>query len=344
MASDPIRVGIVGLGRSGWSNHAQSLAKRPDYRVLAVADGVPERRAEAQQALGCTAHAEFADLVADERLELVVVCTPSVTHLDVAVAALRAGRHVLVEKPMATSVAEVDRMVGAATAAGRVLTVFQNRRLDADFLKVQELLASGVLGPVHLIRMGRHGYQRRSDWQTLRRMGGGQLNNWGAHVLDQALLLLGGEYQGLFADLQHTVSAGDAEDHVKVVLKGNDGAVVDVEITSACAYPSPDWLIMGRYGSLTGSTSRLEWKYYDPAALPPLTAEAGPAAGRSYGKAEEIPWVSLVADLRGGPNITATYYDRLYATLREGAPLLVTPESVRRQIALFDEIRGRSGF
>lgn len=344
MASDPIRVGIVGLGRSGWSNHAQALSKRPDYRVVAVADGVAERRVEAEQALGCTTYEDFHALVADNRIELVVVSTPSFTHVEVAEAALRAGRNVLVEKPMATSVAEVDRMISAAQAAGRVLTVFQNRRLDADFLKVQDVLASGVLGPVHLIRMGRHGYQRRSDWQTLRSMGGGQLNNWGAHVVDQALLLLRGAYQELFADLQHTVSAGDAEDHVKVLLKGNDGMVVDVEITTACAYPSPDWLIMGRYGSLTGSTGRLEWKYYDPSALPPLTAEAGPAAGRSYGKAEEIPWRTEVAELKGGPNITATYYDRLYATLRDGAPLLVTPESVRRQIALFDEIRRRSGF
>ena len=343
MASDAVRVGIVGLGRSGWSNHATTVPKLPGFTVAAVADAVPERRAEAESTLGCRAYADYRELVADPELELVVVCTPSHTHADVAVAALRAGRHVLVEKPMAASLAEVDRMIAAAAEAGRILTVFQNRRLDPDFLKVQEILASGVLGPIHLIKMGRHGYQRRSDWQTLRKLGGGQLNNWGAHVVDQALLLLGGEYAELFADLQHTVSAGDAEDHVKVVLRGRQGTVVDVEITSACAYPVPDWTIMGRHGTLTGSTSRLEWKHYDPAALPALVADEGPAAGRSYGRPEQIPWQTEAAEVRGG-NITAEYYARLRATLREGAPLFVTPESVRRQIALFDEIRRKSGF
>jgi len=343
MPSEPVRVGIVGLGRSGWSNHFQTLAKQPEYQVVAVADAVPERRAEAERALPCTAYPDYAGLLRDGRVELCVVCTPSFSHAEIAGAALRAGRHVLVEKPMASSVAEVDALIAAAAAAGRVLTVFQNRRLDADFVRVQQILASGVLGPVHLIRMGRHGYQRRSDWQTVRRLGGGQLGNWGAHVLDQALLLLGGGYRELFADLQHTVSAGDAEDHVKVVLRGGDGLVLDVEITSACAYPQPNWLIMGRFGSLTGSTSRLEWRYYDPAALPALVADEGPAADRAYGRPEEIPWRSETAEVRGG-NTTVAYYERLRATLREGAPLLVTPQSVRRQIALFDDIRARSGF
>ena len=335
-------MGLIGLGRSGWSNHFQQLSKLPGFQIVAVADAVPERRAEAEAALPCTAHAEAAGLLADPGVELVVVCTPSHTHAAVAEAALLAGKHTLVEKPMAGSVAEADRMIAAAERSGRVLTVFQNRRLDGDFLQVQEVLASGVLGPVHLIKMGRHGYQRRSDWQTLRRLGGGQLGNWGAHVLDQALLLLGGEYREMFADLQHVCSAGDAEDHVKVVLRGADGLVVDVEITSACAYPSPDWVVMGRYGTLTGSGSRLEWKYYEPAALPDLVADEGPAAGRSYGS-EQIPWQTAQATPRGG-NITAAYYERLWATLRQGAPLFVTPQSVRRQIALFDDIRARSGF
>lgn len=342
MAADAVRVGIVGLGRSGWSNHATTLPKLPGYVVTAVADAVAERRAEAERTLGCTAHADYHDLLAAPDVELVVVSTPSHTHADIATAALNAGKHVLVEKPMAASLEQVDRMIAAARGSGRILTVFQNRRLDPDFLKVQEILNSGVLGPIHLVKMGRHGYQRRSDWQTLRKLGGGQLNNWGAHVIDQALLLLGGEYSDLFADLQHTVSAGDAEDHVKVLLKGR-GLVIDVEITTACAYPVPDWLIMGRYGTLTGSTSRLEWKYYDPAALPTLVADEGPAPDRSYGKAEQIPWQTETAEVRGG-GITAEYYARLRATLREGAPLFVTPESARRQIALFDEIRRKSGF
>ncbi len=343
LVAEPVRVGVAGLGRSGWSNHAQFLSRNPRYALLAVADPLAERRAEAEQTMGCSAYADPAELMADERLELVVVCTPSHTHAQLAVQALHAGRNVLVEKPMATSLAEAEAMIQAAEAAGRVLTVFQNRRWDPDFLRVKQILDQNVLGPVHLIRMGRYGYQRRHDWQTLRRLGGGLLNNWGAHVLDQALLLLGGSYRELFADLQRTAGAGDAEDHVKVVLRGENGTVVDVEITSGCVYPQPEWLVLGRYGSLMGNTRHLEWKYYDPAAAPTLVVDEGAAPGRSYGAPEQLPWQQASEDIPG-INTTSAYYDRLYATLREGQPVAVTPQSVRDQIAMFDDIRRHSGF
>ncbi len=344
MVGEPIRVGIVGLGRSGWGIHARTLAEAEGFRVVAVADAEAERRQEAVERFACRAYAQPAELLDDPRVELVVVATPSHTHAAVGEAALRAGKHVLVEKPMATSLAEADRLLAAARETGRVLTVFQQRRFDPDFLKVQEVVASGKLGPLHLVKMSRHSYQRRRDWQTLRKFGGGQLNNWGAHVIDQALVLLQGEAELVFADLKHTVSAGDADDHVKVVLRGRSGLVVDIEVSTCAAYPQPVWVVFGQYGGLTGSTQELRWRYYDPAALPPLVAEEGPAPGRSYGTGEQIPWVEESASLRGQGGQEALFYQALRRTLREGAPLLVTPESVRQQIAIMEECRRRTGF
>lgn len=342
MSSAPIRTGIIGLGRSGWSNHAQAMGRLPGFALTAVADHLAERRAEAEQKFGCTAYTAYPELLADPRIELAVVCTPSHTHAEIAIAACAAGKHVLVEKPMATSVAEADAMMAAAAAHGTLLTVFQNRRLDPDFLRVQDILASDVLGPAHLIRMGRYGFQRRNDWQTLTRLGGGLLNNWGAHILDQGLLLLGGTYTEIFADLRRTVSAGDAEDHVKVLLRGPQGPTLDVEITTACATPGPEWLIMGERGTLSGSEKRLEWKYYPEGALPALVADPGPAAGRRYGTGEVIPWQTAQEDI---PHVdtTAAFYGRLADSIRGGAPLLVTGESVRRQIALLADIRRAGG-
>lgn len=338
MGSAPIRVGVIGLGRSGWSNHARFLGRAPDFSLVAVADAVPERRQEAQTAFGCAPYIDAAGLLADPAVELAVICTPSHTHAALAIAALRAGKHVLVEKPMATSVSEADAMLAAAREAGHLLTVFQNRRLDPDFLAIQELLAAGTLGPVHQIRRGIYGYQRRDDWQTLRELGGGLLNNWGAHIVDQALILLGGPHDALFADLRRTVSAGDAEDHVKVVLRGASGRpTVDIEITSACALPQPEWLIMGQWGTLSGSATQLDWRYYLPEALPPLVADRGPARGRRY-PSEAIPWLQGHRDL-SPLNTTADFYGRLQASVRHDAPLFVTPESVRAQIALLDAIR-----
>lgn len=343
LSNEQVRVGVAGLGRSGWNIHVEGLRKRSDYKVVAVADPEAERRAEAEEQLGAKAYQAPEEMIADPSLELVVIATPSHTHADLACRALEAGKHVLVEKPMAVNVAEVDRMMAAAKAHGRVLTVYQIRRLDPDYVKAKAIIESGLLGPIVLVRMARCSYQRRNDWQTLRKFGGGMLNNWGAHIVDQGLQLLEGDPVELFADMQNTVAAGDAEDHLKIVLKGAGGMVVDVEISSCAAFPQPEWLVIGKYGSLTGSTRQLRWKYYDPTQAPKLEVDEGPAAGRRYGRPEELPWIEEEAEIERS-DTRAEFYDALYRTLRQGEPPLVTPESVRRQIALFDECRRRTGF
>lgn len=194
------------------------------------------------------------------------------------------------------------------------------------------------------MKLGAHGFSRRRDWQTLRKFGGGQLNNWGAHLVDQALSFSGGEWRELFADLKHTVTAGDADDHVKIVFKGRDDVTYDIEITSACALPLPRVVVMGKYGTLVLNQGRtFQLKYYDPNALPQdLVADEGPAANRSYAINETIPWQEEEIEVEG-EEARKLYYDALYATLREGEPLSVTPEQVRSQMALFEEAHRIAG-
>ena len=91
-------------------------------------------------------------------------------------------------------------------------------------MAIQELINSGRIGRPVMIRRTSHGFQRRADWQMLRKYGGGELSNTGPHLIDQVLQLIGEGDLELFADLQHTVGAGDAEDHVKVVLKSQSGS------------------------------------------------------------------------------------------------------------------------
>jgi predicted dehydrogenase len=322
------------LGRSGWSIHALAIETHPLFTLVAVTDPEPDRRGEAEQRFGCRAYESFEALAGDADAELVVVATPSHQHAPMSCAALRAGKHVLVEKPMALTAAEADEMLACARSSGRILTVYQIRRLDPDFLKIREIVEKGLLGPLHEIRTGAYGYDRRCDWQTLSRFGGGQLNNNGSHLIDQVLILAGGGWSQPFADLRQVACAGDAEDHAKVVFRGSSGAVVDVEL-AVSAFGTPKWLIMGKYGSLTGDTKRIEWKYYDPSTLPEPVASEAAAPGRRYGSGETIPWITDSAEFQGG-DTRPQFYDRLYASIREGAPLLVPPEEVRSVVALLE--------
>jgi predicted dehydrogenase len=338
--AEPIRVGLVGLGRAGWSIHANAIDKHPDFELAAVADPEAERRQEAVTRFGCAAYDAYDAMVRDPNVEFVVVASPSHLHAPMSIAALDAGKHVLVDKPMALSVGEADAMIEAARRSGRILTIFHIRRLDPDFLKIQEILASGVLGPLHGIQMAAYSFDRRRDWQTLKRFGGGQMNNNGSHFVDLALTLAGGEWDLALADLRVVASAGDAEDEVKIVFRGKDRVVVDVEI-GISAFSRPRWHLLGKYGSLMGDGQHLDWKYYDPASLAEPTVSEGPATGRKYGSGETLPWVTESVDLIHG-DTTQDFYSRLYASVREGAPLLVPPAEIRNLVALFDACRAQN--
>jgi len=338
--SGRVKVGISGLGRSGWDIHANALEKCSSmYSIVAVSDPLEERRKEAVHRFGCKAYPDFKSLLEDEEVELVVVATPSHLHAPQAIEALKSGKNVVCEKPMATSLAEADEMIKTAKETGRILTVFHNKRYTPDFLKVREVVKSGKLGRIVLVKICLHSFGRRWDWQTLKKFGGGELNNNASHLIDQAIQLVGEEVEVLFCDLQRTLTLGDAEDHVKIILGAPGSTKIDIEVTHACAYPQNYWLIMGTQGGLIGSGNSVKWKYFDPKDLPPRQVETMPTPDRSYNW-EEIPWKeeewTLEKDAKRGEIL---FYEELYKTLREGAPLSITPESVRKVMQIIEECR-----
>lgn len=342
--SEAIKVGIAGLGRSGWGIHARAIDAVPDlFRIVAVADPNEERQQEARDRFGCRAYSNYDDLVADDEIELMVVATPSHTHASDSIKAMRAGKDVLVEKPMAVSLDEVDAMIAVARETGRTLSVNQNYRYAADFVQVKEILDSGILGELLLMRITVHQFRRRWDWQTLKEYGGGILNNHGTHMIDWALLLIDDPDPEVFCDLRLTpLVTGDADSHAKVVIKPKSGPVADIELTHACAFPQDKWLVMGTQGSLVSDRKEIRCRYYDPASVPPLVLDRKPTPDRSYNR-EELPMQEKVVtiDSNAGGGVVQLYHD-LYATLRNGAPLVITAESVRRQMAVLEKCRTQS--
>jgi predicted dehydrogenase len=344
MTSSPVRVGIIGLGRSGWSIHALGLKHLPEqYRIVAVADLIAERRVEAQQTFGCRAYAGYGELLADREVELVIVAPPSYLHAVYTIAALQAGKAVVCEKPMAENLADADSMLAAAQRTGSLLTMFQNRRYEASYLKVREVIASGVLGRIFQIKLTVHSFGRRWDWQTLRAFAGGQLRNNGVHFIDQSLQLmdLGANAAPIEPDVfyreTNALALGDAEDSFKLLLTAPGAPLVDLELVSACAYAQEPWLVMGALGTLAGSFDALRWKYVRPEELSPHQLDTQSTPDRSYNRDDlrfhEESWSAPKPDDETSASfisMTLAYYRDLYRTLREGAPLAVPPEGVRR--------------
>lgn len=349
MPASPIRVGILGLGRSGHDIHLRNLAHVPDeYRVVAVSDPDAGRLAAVAAERGLRAHRDLAGLLGDTEVELVVVASPNGFHAFHAEQALEAGKHVLCEKPFGLGVADVDRLIAAAARNRRILQPFHQRRYEPDFRKVQEICASGILGRIEFVRICWHGFKRRWDWQTLTAMHGGELNNNGPHPLDHALELFGEGEPEVWCDLRRCLALGDAEDHVKIILRGPSRPTIEIELSSTIAYGQDRWLVCGNAGGLRGNADALAWKWVDWSAMPRRMADHASTPDRSY-NSEALTWrqdtwqPAQSADGGGGGQPAAQpvldLYRGLHRAIRAGAAQEITPAQARRRIAIIERCR-----
>lgn len=335
----PIKTAIIGLGRSGWAIHKAALAQIPDkFTITAVVDADANRQKDAIEQLRCKAYGDYKEVLNDKEIELVVVTVPSFLHKQYVIDALNAGKACICEKPMALDSKEADEMIAVSKKNKMFLTIFQNLRYNPAYFKVREVINSGKLGRIVLIRSGIHSFGRRWDWQTLKEFGGGLLNNYGSHKLDQILQIFGEAEPEIFCDLQRTLTLGDAEDHVKLILKAKGAPIVDIELSSAAAYPQEEWLVMGTQGGLTGNSNKLKWKYFDPKELAPRVVDKKSTPDRSYNR-EVLPWKEETWDAGDQNTGNLNFYADVYNSIRNGAPVAITPESVRRQIAILEKCR-----
>jgi len=221
---NPVGVGLVGYGLAGRSFHAPFIEVVDGLRLCAVATSDPERRARA------TAEHPAAEIVGgvDDILErtdidVVVVATPNRFHFPIASRALSTGRHVVVDKPIAMNVGEAEKLIDAATGADRLLTVYQSRRWDGDFLTIRRLIDEGALGPIDSLEAR---FERSSpvgaEWRELAPEAGGPLRDLGSHLVDQSLILFG-QARRVWAQADRRRAASQVDDSVFVAIDHESG-------------------------------------------------------------------------------------------------------------------------
>lgn len=319
----PIRLGIVGLGRAGWGMHCRELeGKERRFTIVAACDLIPERCERMAERYGCATYGRVEHLVADPNVEMVDIATRSVDHCAHALLALRAGKHVFLEKPMTATYAEARRVQRAAAKAAGDLYVRHNRRFEAGFLHIREIIASGILGDVHTIKLARVGYSRRDDWQTLKEFAGGQLLNWGPHIIDHALQFLDSPVKSISSDLKRVAAVGDAEDHLKIVLTGENGRVVDVEISGGAAVGLPEYVVWGSKGGLISRGGSLELRYLNPRQKLEARTANPETPGASFGSPEKLKWVHKTIPVK--PKRRYGIWDELYKAVRLGKAFPIT--------------------
>jgi len=311
-------VGIVGFGRIGaehcnWINASQTL------RAVAADDVTPARRAIAQ-VRGLRVYGDMNSTLADPAVQAVLVSTPTAMHFEHASRALAAGKHVMVEKPMAMDLGQARALADEADRRGLVLSVFHNRRWDLDYLTVRAAIESGAFGRVINVesRLGQFAScvgpatrEYRPNWRNEGAFGGGGLYDWGSHFVDQLWrLLLPAKPTHVFAQLRGNVWSSDCDDFARVLVDFDNGVVGLVEVNTTTSRPLPRWHIDGTGGSAFSPYSP-EFDTTVWASLRFTPAKQGEAS-RTFppaarGLSETQIWEHFAAAVRGDgePAVTA---------------------------------------
>ncbi len=242
------KMAIVGFGgMAGW--HYDEIQTIEDLEVAGIWDIREERRSFAAEK-GIHVYAGLEELLADPETDLVLIATPNDVHKPVAIAAMRAGKNVVSEKPVTLSSEDLQEMIRVSEETGRFLTVHQNRRWDEDFLTVKKILEEGKLGELFRVESRVHGSRGiPGDWRQEKEHGGGMILDWGVHLLDQMLLLLGDvPLCRVYATVTH-VTNQLVDDGFYAELTFANGVTALVEVGTSNFVSLPRWYVLGTDGT-----------------------------------------------------------------------------------------------
>lgn len=346
----PIRVGIAGLGRAGLEMHCPELAQYPElFKIMAVCDPVKERRDLAVERYPeCRTYRRYEDLLADPDVELVDVATRSDEHSAHVMQALKTNKWVNVERPFCRDYDEAMVLRAAAIKAGNRLLVRHNYRYEASFLQVKEVMESGVLGEIYDIKIRRGIYERRDDWQTVKRCAGGMALAFGPAFLDQALELLRTPPVKVWSDLKRVASVGDAEDYVRIILRNLAGVTVDLEISGGRIGPMPQFIVTGTKGDFTLYPDAAEGtlRHLDPKQklARRRSSVRTPPLG-SYGTPETYRWIESRVPVKPKAESGMTLiWEHVYAAIRENRPYPVSLDTAIETMRILSLVKKDSPF
>jgi scyllo-inositol 2-dehydrogenase (NADP+) len=331
----PINTALLSYGMSGEIFHAPLIAAHAGFRLSKIVQrktATAQRRYPSVQVVN-----SIDDVLQDDNIELVVVNTPNETHYDYTVRVLEAGKHVVVEKPFSVTTAEADALIDLASRKHRLLTVFQNRRWDGDFLTLKQVVEQKLVGKIvefelHYDRF--RNYIEANTWKEEAAPGTGILYNLGSHMLDQVLVLFGVP-QEVDARIGVQRPGGRVDDFYDIRLQYS-GFQVIVKSSYLVRESMPRYILHGTEGSFVKFGIDPQEQALKDGRLP---GSAG------WGQEQPSLWGSINTAI-GGLHVTGTietaqgnylsFYNNLFEAIRNDATLAVRAEESREVIRLIE--------
>ena len=341
-------VGIVGYGPFGGMGYMHGLAstETDGLRFVAAADSSPDRIAAARLDFpDIDAHDSAASLAADEAVDVAVIATPPKFHAELALELLRAGKHVVIEKPMCLQRDDADLIIATALEHGRSVTVHQSRRWDTDFLAVRRLVETGAIGDVFNIETFVGGFEHPCRaWHSEESISGGAVYDWGSHHVDWITLLHGGAPSRVLCTTHSRVWRDTTNvDQLSLWMQWADGREATFRQSDVCAIRRPKFHIQGTAGTLEG--------HYRPLRTETVVAGRGYVEHTSHHA--EVPvdlrvvrydgeHGTVESTVRPAPHPGWGFHRNLADHLLLGEELAVRPEESRDVVAVLEAAQ-RSG-
>lgn len=334
-----INVGLIGFGLSGRVFHTPIIMGAGGFRLKKVYETKEENIGMLKELCpDSNVVNSTEDIFQDEDIELVVVAAPNVLHYPLGKRALECGKHVVIEKPFTISSREADSLIELAEDRGRLLTVYQNRRWDGDFMTVRELVDKKALGRLveYQAVWGRFRPAVKDTWREKEGPGCGMLYDLGSHLIDQALVLFGLP-QRVFGDLRIQRDNADAVDYFQVVLD-YVGFRAELRCSMLMKDTGPRYALYG--------TERSFKKYGIDPQEEDLKSGKLPGSCEEWGKDSKELWGTLIRESKDGtetieriPTKSGDYrlfYRKLHHALCSGGENPVDPRDARNVIRIIE--------
>ena len=330
--SSPIKTALLSYGMSGEIFHAPLISASPGFELRSI---VQRNKATALQRYPKVKIASSVEeVLQDDAIELVVINTPNETHYAFASQAIKNGKHVVVEKPFTVTADEGALLIDLAKAHKVILSVFQNRRWDGDFLTVAQVVRSGELGKIvefeaHYDRF--RNYIEPNTWKEEKNPGTGIVYNLGSHMIDQVLLLFGmPEYVDARIGIQRT--GGSVDDFYDIRMEYSSHLAI-IKSSYLVLERMPRYIVHGDQGSFV--------KFgIDPQEQ--ALKEKGDPRATSWGREDSRDWGSLVT-VSSGKRVVETvpgnyllYYENVHKAIRDQKTLSVTGEDGLNTIRIIE--------
>jgi len=246
--SEKTKIAIVGYGGMG-SWHGKYLLKS-DVAELAGIYDIREERCNVARENGIHVYSSFEEVLADESVKIITIATPNQLHKPLAIAAMKAGKHVISEKPVTLSSEDLQEIFDASKKYNRLFTTHQNRRWDPDYLIMKQVYASGELGDVFGIESRVQGSRGiPGDWRGHKEFGGGMLLDWGVHLIDQMVgIVYDRKVEKIYCRFDH-ITNYEVDDGFKLDMYFEGGLTARIEVGTSHFLSLPRFYMTGENGS-----------------------------------------------------------------------------------------------